>query len=74
MNTENFVYLDETSCNIRLAREHGWALRGEPIIDYRPSRWEQNLTVVGAIRRDRVLCFDLIDGALNGEKWLAFTN
>lgn len=72
INWDNVVFLDETSCNIQMARQHGWALRGEHVYDYVPGSRGPNITVVGAITRDRVLCYDVMKGALNKEKWRAF--
>lgn len=69
---DNVVFLDETSCNIQMARQHGWAPRGEHVYDYVPGSRGPNITVVGAITRDRVLCHDVMKGALNKEKWRAF--
>lgn len=66
------VFLDETGCNLRLTPEYGWALKGERLIDKRPGNYGKNLTVVGAIREDRVLCHEKFDGALNGSRWTHF--
>lgn len=68
----NVVFLDETGCNVQLAREHGWALSGQSVCDYVPGQRGANISVVGAIRRDRVLCYEVMNGALNTEKWRHF--
>jgi transposase len=66
------VVIDETGCNIKLTPEYGWAIRGERLVDRRPACRGKNLSVVGAVRVDRVLCHDKFEGALNGERWLRF--
>lgn len=72
VDPQRLVFLDETGCNLQLAPEHGWALRGERIFDRRPGGHWKNLSVVGAVRQDRVVCHQCIDGALNTERWLEF--
>lgn len=57
---------------MKLTPEHGWALSGERLVDSRPAVRGKNLSVVGAIRQDRVLCHDKFEGALNGERWVEF--
>lgn len=42
------VYVDETGCDDRLAREHGWSLRGEPCVDQRVGRARERRSVVAA--------------------------
>ena len=42
------VYVDESGCDDRLAREHGWSLRGEPCLDKRVSRARERRSVVAA--------------------------
>jgi putative transposase len=69
---ERLVFLDETGCNVLLAPERGWSLRGERLMDRRPGRHWQSISVVAAIRQDRVLCHQSMDGALNTERWLEF--
>lgn len=66
------IFIDETGCNVQLTREYGWSICGERVIDRRPGSRGRNLTVVGAIREDRVLCHEKFEGALNGKRWLAF--
>ena len=42
------VDVDETGCDDRLAREHGWSLRGEPCVDQRAGRARERPSVVAA--------------------------
>ena len=75
MRTVDFsqlIFIDETGCNVKLTPEYGWAIRGERLVDRRPACRGKNLSVVGAIREDRVLCHEKFEGALNGDRWLHF--
>jgi transposase len=38
-----------------MGRSHAWLLRGTELIEPRPMNWGDNLTLVGAIRVDRLL-------------------
>jgi len=42
------VYVDESGCDDRLAREHGWSPRGEPCLDKRAGHASERLSVVAA--------------------------
>ena len=66
------IFIDETGCNVKMTPEYGWAVRGERLVDRRPACHGKNLTVVGAIREDRVLCHDKFEGTLNGDRWRQF--
>jgi transposase len=51
---------------------YGRAPRGERVLDYKPANWGKNLSVVGAVRADRVLAHQTFDGAINGPKFIEF--
>lgn len=77
MKTADFsrlVFIDETGCNLQLTPRYGWSVRGERLVDTRPAVRGKNLTVIGAIRQDRVLCHDKFEGALNSTRWFAFVD
>jgi transposase len=46
------VFLDEAGANLAMGRSHVWVPRGEEYVEPRPMNWGDNLTLVGAIRRD----------------------
>lgn len=46
------VFLDEAGANLAMGRSHVWVKRGEEYVEPRPMNWGDNLTLVGAIRRD----------------------
>jgi len=71
-DSSRLVFLDETGCNIQLVPEYGWSMRGQRLIDRRPGGHWKNVSVVGAIRRDKVLCHSSFEGALNTARWLEF--
>lgn len=49
---ERLVFLDEAGANLAMGRSHVWVQRGEEYVEPRPMNWGDNLTLVGAIRRD----------------------
>jgi transposase len=51
---------------------YGRAPRGERVIDRKPTNWGENLSVVGAVRADRVLAHQTFEGAVNGPKFIDF--
>ena len=53
IDPERLVFVDEAGANIAMGRSHAWVPRGEEYVEARPMNWGDNLTMVGAIRRDR---------------------
>lgn len=45
------VFLDEAGTNLAMGRSHVWVQRGEEYVEARPMNWGDNLTLVGAVRR-----------------------
>jgi transposase len=51
---------------------YGRALSGERVVDHKPANWGDNLSIVGAVRADRVLCHQTFVGAVNGPRFVEF--
>jgi transposase len=51
---------------------YGRALSGERVVDHKPVNWGDNLSIVGAVRADRVLCHQTFVGAVNGPRFVEF--
>lgn len=66
------IFLDESGCNLAMSSAYGRALRGERVVDHKPANWGENLSVIGAIRVDRVLCHRTFVGAVNGPRFVQF--
>lgn len=67
------MFLDEFGCNTAMARRFARALKGQRAHGKCPVNYGPNVTVVGAIRLDGVVTAMSIDGAIDGETFLAFT-
>ena len=52
VDPKRLVFLDEAGANRAMGRSHAWVLRGHEYVEARPMNWGDNLTLVGAIRRD----------------------
>ena len=70
--TEKLIFIDESGCNVAMTPSYGRAPRGQRVIDHKPANWGKNLSVIGAIRADRVLAHQTVDGAVNGPKFIDF--
>jgi transposase len=66
------VFLDETAAKTNLTRTHGYAPRGERLTDATPYGHWHTTTFVGALRADGFVAPMVIDGAVNGELFLAY--
>ena len=51
VDPERLVFIDEAGANLAMGRSHAWVLRGREYVESRPMNWGDNLTLVGAIRR-----------------------
>jgi transposase len=66
------VFVDETSTNTAMVRLRGRARRGERLIDYAPHGAWKTITFVGGLRQRGMTAPFVIDGAMNGETFLAY--
>ena len=55
-----------------MGRSHAWLLRGTVLVEPRPRNWGDNLTLVGAMRRDRWLTLSTFWGAMNTARFVAW--
>lgn len=69
---DRLIFIDESGCNIAMSPTYGRAPRGQRVIDHKPANWGQNVSIVGAVRADRVLAHQTFDGAVNGPKFIEF--
>lgn len=69
---ERLVFLDESGCNIAMATTHGRAPAGVRVADSKPANWGNNITIVGAIKNDRVVCHQTLEGAMNKPRLIDF--
>jgi transposase len=66
------IFIDESGCNVAMASTHGRAPSGARVYDHKPANWGENLSIVGAVRSDRVLCHQTFVGAINGPRFVEF--
>jgi hypothetical protein len=66
------VFIDETGVNTKMARLYGRSLKGQRCFDALPHGHWNTSTLVAALRYDRITAPLLIDGAMNGEVFLAY--
>ena len=66
------VFIDETWAKTNMTRTHGWHRRGEPLPAKVPhGRWS-TMTLLAALRHDRIAAPCVIDGPINGESFRAY--
>lgn len=62
---EKLIFIDETSTNIKLAEQTGWALKGQRLIDYVPHGHWKTQTFITDLRSDGLTAPCIIDGPIN---------
>ena len=66
------MFIDETWTKTNMTRLHGWAPKGERLVDKVPhGRWK-TATFLAALRNDRIDAPCLFDGPINGERFRAY--
>jgi transposase len=66
------VFIDETWTKTNMAPLRGWAPRGERLIGQAPFGHWNTMTFLAALRHDRIDAPWLIDGPINGERFLVY--
>jgi transposase len=66
------VFIDETAISTKMARRYGWAPQGERCRASVPFGHWKTTTLIAALRFDRVDAPMTIDGALDGDSFLAY--
>jgi transposase len=66
------VFLDETGATTKMARLYGWGPKSERVVSSVPHGHWQTTTFVGALRTTGLTAPLVIDGAMNGELFLAY--
>lgn len=71
-NPENLVFIDETWAKTNMTRSRGRAPRGERLVDYVPHGHWKTTTFLAALRVTGITAPLVVDGAINGEIFLAY--
>jgi transposase len=72
LDVDHLVFVDETWASTNMARRYGRAPIGERLVDAVPHGHWQTTTLVSALRVDGLTAPMVIDGALNGDLFVAY--
>jgi transposase len=72
LDLTRFKFVDESGVNLALTRLFGRAPRGERVVDAVPKNYGENLTMLGALSASGVEALMTVNGATDGEVFLAF--
>lgn len=67
------VFLDETSATTNMVRRYGWGRKGERLIDAAPHGHWRTTTFVAGLRSTGVIAPLVLDGAMTGPAFRAYT-
>jgi transposase len=70
--TARLVFLDETGASTKMARLYGWGPKAKRVVSQVPHGHWQTTTFVAALRTTGLTAPLVIDGAMNGELFLAY--
>ena len=67
------IFLDETGCNLNLARRYGRAPKGVRLVDKSvPRNTPPNRSLVGAMSREGILTSMEVEGSVDGDAFFVF--
>jgi len=66
------IFIDETWAKTNMTRLRGRAPRGERLIDNTPAGHWQTTTLIAALGVEGMRCATVVDGAVNGDVFVAF--
>lgn len=66
---ERLVFIDETSLNTKMVKTHGWAPRGQRLVDHTAFGHWQTQTFIAGLRHDSLVAPWVIKGAMNRERF-----
>jgi transposase len=72
LDASKLIFLDETWTSTAMMRLYGRAMRGQRLVDRVPHGHWKISTFVAGLRRDGMVAPCVIDGAINGEMFLAY--
>src|SRR5262245_40559229 len=72
LDTTRLVFIDETATSTNMVRLGGRCLRGERLISHVPQGHWKTITLVAALRHNRMVAPMVIDGPINGTTFLAY--
>jgi len=72
LDARRLVFIDETWAKTNMTRTHGYAPRGERLVEAAPHGHWHTTTLVGAVRATGFVAPLVVDGAVNGELFRAY--
>jgi transposase len=72
LNPAHLVFLDETWATTNMVRHYGRAPCGQRLVAGAPRGHWQTSTFLAALRQDQITAPCVVDGAINGETFLAY--
>jgi transposase len=72
IDPDRLVFIDEAGANIAMGRSHAWVQRGTEHVEARPMNWGDNLTMIGALRRDGWVTLSTKWRAVNHDSFLTW--
>lgn len=72
LDPAKLVFLDETGANTKMSRRYGRAPRGQRVVGRVPHGHWKTTTFVAGLRADGLVAPTVIDGAMNGDVFVAY--
>jgi transposase len=72
LDPKKLVFIDETGANTKMTRRYGRAPAGQRVVGWVPHGHWKTTTFVGALRSEGLVAPMVIDGAMNGDLFVAY--
>ena len=72
VDLKDFVFIDESSAKLDMALLYGWGERGDRVPGALPFNRGENITMLGALNLEGLMCMMTVNGGTTEEVFLAF--
>jgi transposase len=72
IDPDSLVFLDETGATTNMVRRHGWAPKGERLVDASPHGHWRTTTFVAGLRATGIIAPLVLDGPMTGKAFHAY--
>jgi transposase len=72
IDPKRLVFIDETWAKTNMTRTRGWHALGKPLVAKVPHGHWKTMTLLAALRHDRITAPFVLDGPINGDAFLAY--
>ena len=72
ISNSNLIFLDKTGCNLHQSRNYGYSPKNSKSFKIVKGNRGKNISCMVTIKNSGIVCFEIKDGAFDGESFKSF--